>query len=60
MGRFDMNDVLLGPEMHSTGEVMGIGRTFGEAYSKRFPVRVKRCRTRVVCSFPCATETSPC
>jgi len=33
-GRFDMNDVLLGPEMHSTGEVMGIGRTFGEAYAK--------------------------
>ena len=33
-GRFDMNDVLLGPEMHSTGEVMGIGRSFGEAYAK--------------------------
>jgi carbamoyl-phosphate synthase large subunit len=33
-GRFDMDDVLLGPEMHSTGEVMGIGRTFGEAYAK--------------------------
>jgi carbamoyl-phosphate synthase large subunit len=24
----------LGPEMKSTGEVMGIGRTFGEAYAK--------------------------
>lgn len=33
-GRFDMNDVLLGPEMHSTGEVMGIGQSFGEAYAK--------------------------
>ena len=33
-GRFDMNDVLLGPEMRSTGEVMGIGRSFGEAYAK--------------------------
>ena len=33
-GRFDMNDVLLGPEMHSTGEVMGIGRSFREAYAK--------------------------
>jgi carbamoyl-phosphate synthase large subunit len=33
-GRFDMNDVLLGPEMHSTGEVMGIGSSFGEAYAK--------------------------
>ncbi len=32
--RFDMNDVVLGPEMHSTGEVMGVGRSFGEAYAK--------------------------
>ncbi len=27
-------DPVLGPEMHSTGEVMGIGSTFGEAYGK--------------------------
>ncbi|MDQ3634672.1 MAG: carbamoyl-phosphate synthase large subunit [Acidobacteriota bacterium] len=27
-------DPILGPEMHSTGEVMGIGETFGEAYGK--------------------------
>jgi carbamoyl-phosphate synthase large subunit len=27
-------DPILGPEMHSTGEVMGIGETFGEAYRK--------------------------
>jgi carbamoyl-phosphate synthase large subunit len=27
-------DPVLGPEMHSTGEVMGIGATFGEAYGK--------------------------
>ena len=27
-------DTLLGPEMKSTGEVMGVGRTFGEAFSK--------------------------
>ena len=27
-------DVLLGPEMRSTGEVMGIGQSFGEAYAK--------------------------
>jgi carbamoyl-phosphate synthase large subunit len=27
-------DSVLGPEMHSTGEVMGIGDTFGEAYGK--------------------------
>jgi carbamoyl-phosphate synthase large subunit len=27
-------DPVLGPEMHSTGEVMGVGATFGEAYGK--------------------------
>ena len=27
-------DTILGPEMKSTGEVMGIGRSFGEAYGK--------------------------
>jgi carbamoyl-phosphate synthase large subunit len=27
-------DPILGPEMHSTGEVMGVGVTFGEAYGK--------------------------
>ena len=27
-------DSILGPEMRSTGEVMGIAKTFGEAYSK--------------------------
>ncbi|MEL6345619.1 MAG: carbamoyl-phosphate synthase large subunit [Myxococcota bacterium] len=32
--RFTVQDVVLGPEMHSTGEVMGVGRSFGEAYAK--------------------------
>ena len=32
--KFPGVDPLLGPEMKSTGEVMGIGRTFGEAFSK--------------------------
>ena len=32
--RFTVKDVVLGPEMHSTGEVMGVGRSFGEAYAK--------------------------
>jgi carbamoyl-phosphate synthase large subunit len=27
-------DPILGPEMHSTGEVMGVGATFAEAYGK--------------------------
>jgi carbamoyl-phosphate synthase large subunit len=33
-GRFPGTDTLLGPEMKSTGEVMGIARTFGEAFAK--------------------------
>lgn len=32
--RFPGTDVILGPEMRSTGEVMGIGKTFGEAFGK--------------------------
>ena len=33
-GKFPGVDPILGPEMKSTGEVMGVGKTFGEAYSK--------------------------
>ena len=33
-GRFPGSDVVLGPEMKSTGEVMGIARTFPAAYAK--------------------------
>ena len=32
--KFPDVDPILGPEMRSTGEVMGTGRTFGEAYAK--------------------------
>jgi len=32
--KFEGVDPILGPEMHSTGEVMGVGETFGEAYGK--------------------------
>ena len=32
--KFQGVDPILGPEMRSTGEVMGIGRTFGEAFAK--------------------------
>ena len=32
--KFPGVDSILGPEMKSTGEVMGVGRTFGEAYVK--------------------------
>ncbi|MCB1646175.1 MAG: carbamoyl phosphate synthase large subunit, partial [Pseudomonadales bacterium] len=33
-GKFPGVDPILGPEMKSTGEVMGVGKTFGEAYRK--------------------------
>ncbi|GBF30610.1 carbamoyl-phosphate synthase large chain [bacterium MnTg04] len=32
--KFPESDPILGPEMRSTGEVMGSGRSFGEAYAK--------------------------
>ena len=32
--KFPLVDPILGPEMKSTGEVMGIGKDFGEAYAK--------------------------
>ena len=32
--KFPGADPILGPEMKSTGEVMGVGRAFGEAYAK--------------------------
>ena len=33
-GKFPGVDPILGPEMKSTGEAMGVGMTFGEAYGK--------------------------
>jgi carbamoyl-phosphate synthase large subunit len=33
-GKFPGVDPILGPEMKSTGEVMGVGETFGEAFGK--------------------------
>ena len=32
--KFPQTDILLGPEMRSTGEVMGIDNSFGQAYAK--------------------------
>ena len=32
--KFPGVDTILGPEMKSTGEVMGVGMTFGEAFVK--------------------------
>ena len=34
--KFPDEDVLLGPEMKSTGEVMGVGEGFGTAFAKAF------------------------
>ena len=33
-GKFPDADPILGPEMRSTGEVMGVGRTFAEAFGR--------------------------
>ncbi len=32
--RFPNTDIILGPEMRSTGEVMGVGKSFAEAFGK--------------------------
>ena len=37
--KFPGVDPILSPEMHSTGEVMGVGETFGEAYGKAMTAR---------------------
>ncbi len=34
--KFPNVQVFLGPEMRSTGEIMGIGKTFGEAFAKAY------------------------
>jgi carbamoyl-phosphate synthase large subunit len=48
-GKFPESDPILGPEMKSTGEVMGTGRTFGEAYAKSQAAAGVRLPTRGVC-----------
>jgi carbamoyl-phosphate synthase large subunit len=47
--KFPDSDPILGPEMKSTGEVMGTGRTFGEAYAKSQAASGTRLPTRGVC-----------
>ena len=44
--RFEGSDALLGPEMRSTGEVMGIARDFPTAFAKAQAAAGARCRTR--------------
>jgi carbamoyl-phosphate synthase large subunit len=48
-GKFPESDPILGPEMKSTGEVMGTGRTFGEAYAKSQAAAGVRLPTCGVC-----------
>jgi carbamoyl-phosphate synthase large subunit len=45
-GRFPGVDAMLGPEMKSTGEVMGIDETFGKAYAKAQLAAGQRLPTR--------------
>ncbi len=58
-GKFPDSDPILGPEMKSTGEVMGTGRTFGEAYAKSQTAVGSGCRPAAWCCSACATATSP-
>jgi carbamoyl-phosphate synthase large subunit len=48
-GKFPDADPILGPEMKSTGEVMGTGRSFGEAYAKAQAASGVVLPTRGVC-----------
>lgn len=45
-------DHVLGPEMKSTGEVLGLGATLGEALSKALRLKTIRNETCVFCSIP--------
>ena len=57
--KFPEADPILGPEMKSTGEVMGTGRTFGEAYAKAQAASgVDAAAQRRVLASACATATS--
>jgi carbamoyl-phosphate synthase large subunit len=47
--KFPDADPILGPEMKSTGEVMGTGRSFGEAYAKAQAASGVTLPTRGVC-----------
>ena len=58
--KFPEADPILGPEMKSTGEVMGTGRTFGEAYAKAQAASGRHAAAhRAWCSSACVSATSP-
>ena len=56
--KFPGVDTILGPEMKSTGEVMGIGATFGEAFVKSQLAAGVRLPRAGAPSSACATPTS--
>ena len=56
--KFPGVDTMLGPEMKSTGEVMGIDTSFGIAFAKAQLAAACVCRGRAKFSSACATRTS--
>ncbi len=57
--KFPESDPILGPEMKSTGEVMGTGRTFGEAYAKSQAASGAALPTRGVALFSVRDRDKP-
>ena len=58
-GKFPDSDPILGPEMKSTGEVMGTGRSFGEAYAKAQAASGVTLPTRGVCLISVRERDKP-
>jgi carbamoyl-phosphate synthase large subunit len=58
-GKFPDADPILGPEMKSTGEVMGTGRSFGEAYAKAQAASGVTLPTRGVCLISVRERDKP-
>ena len=57
--KFPDADPILGPEMKSTGEVMGTGRSFGEAYAKAQSASGVVIPTRGVCLISVRDRDKP-
>jgi carbamoyl-phosphate synthase large subunit len=58
-GKFPDADPILGPEMKSTGEVMGTGSSFGEAYAKAQSASGVVLPTRGVCLISVRERDKP-